>query len=331
MYGEIDTSSWLFAESITTVSRFAIPLFIMVSGALLLEKDITIKNALKKATHFLLILISWSIAYILIKHMYLDNKIYSIYKIVIMFLNNEISSHLWYLYMLIGICITLPFIRQMIKKFDLNLLKYYLIVFLSFFMITMIPLLLSTLFNLIIKIYLKVPLMSYQLGCLMLGYYIKKHLHITKLIYILSIVSFFLINIATISLTYLESYKSGSAVESYYNKNFASIILPAACVFIIVKYISKYISEKSKWTKFFSFIGSISLEIYLVHLIVKAFYEKKMQTYFDSFIPTISLKYLFELLFVFILSVLIAFLIKLITKQVKKATLLKWQGAKELK
>ncbi|MGH4120708.1 acyltransferase [Clostridium sp.] len=318
MYGKIDTSSWLFAESISTISRFAVPLFIMVSGALLLGKDITIKNALKKAIHFLLILIAWSIAYILITHMYLDNKTYSIKKIVLMFLNNEISSHLWYLYMLIGIYITLPFIRHIIKKIDLNLLKYYLIVYLSFSTITMVPLLISTLFNLNIKIYLKVPFMEYQLGCLILGYYIKKHLHITKLIYILSIVSFFLINIATISLTYLESYKSGSAVESYYNKNFASIILPAVCLFIVVKYISKYISEKSLWTKFFSFIGSISFEIYLVHLIVKAFYEKKMQTYFDSFIPTISLKYTFELFFVFSLSVLIAFLIKITTNQVKK-------------
>lgn len=319
MYGEIDTSSWLFAESILSISRFAVPLFIMVSGALLLGKDITIKNAVKKAIHFLFILIAWSIAYMLITHMYLDNRTYSIQKIVVMFLNNGISSHLWYLYMLIGIYVTLPFTRQIIKNSDLKLLNYYLIVFLSYFAITMIPLLVSTLLNLNIKIYLIAPFMNYQLGCLILGYYINKHVKITKLMYVLSIVSFFLINIATISLTYLESSKSGTAVESYYNKNFASVILSAVCVFIIVKYISKYISEKYLWTRFFSFIGSISFEIYLVHLIVKPFYEKKLQTYLESFIPTISLKYTFELLIVFILSALVAYLIKLITNQVKKA------------
>lgn len=319
MYGEIDKGSWLFAESILTISRFAVPLFIMVSGALLLEKDISIKNAIKKATHFFLVLIAWSTAYILITHMYFDNNTYSMQKIVVMFLYNGISSHLWYLYMLIGVYATLPFTRQIIKNSDLNLLKYYLIVFFSYFTITMIPLLVSTLLNLNIKIYLIAPFMNYQLGCLILGYYINKHVHITKLMFVLSIVAFFLINIATILLTYLESHKMGSPVESYYNKNFASIILSAVCVFIIVKYISKYVSEKSLWTKFFSFIGSISFEVYLVHLIVKSFYEKKMQTYFDGFIPTISLKYTFELIIIFILSVLIAYLIKLLTNQVKKA------------
>ncbi|MBU3145497.1 acyltransferase [Clostridium sp. CF012] len=327
MYGNINTRSWLFAESIMTISRFSIVLFIMVSGALLLEKDITIKNALKKATYFTLILIAWSIAYILISDMFLDNRTYSIQKIIVMFLNNQISTHLWYLYMLIGVYITLPFIRNIIKNFELKLLKYYLIVFLSFSMITMMPLLLSTLLNLNIKIYLIVPFMNYQLGCLIIGYFINKHLQINKLVFILSIVSFFLINIATASLTYLESYKRKSAIDGYYNNNFANIILSAVCVFIIVKYISKYISEKSLWTKFFSFIGSISFEIYLVHLMVKSFYEKKMQKYFDSFIPRLSLKFLFELLFVFILSVLIAYLIKLITKQVKKI-ILKGKGSK---
>lgn len=321
MYGNINTPSWLFAEAIMTISRFSIVLFIMVSGALLLGKDITIINALKKAIYFSLILIAWSIAYILINHIYLDGRTYSIQKIVILFLKNQISTHLWYLYMLIGIYVTLPFIRNIIKSFELKLLKYYLIVFLSFSLLTMLPLLLSTLLNLNIKIYIVVPFMSYQLGCLIMGYFINQHLQINKLMFIVSILSLFIINITTAFFTYLESYKSKNAIDSYYNNSFPNIILSAAFVFIIVKYISKYISEKSLWIKFFSFIGSISFEIYLVHLMVKSFYEKKMQKYFDSFISKLSLRFLFELLLVFLLSVLIAFLIQLITKKIKKIIL----------
>ena len=48
LFGKIDTSSWVFSESILGISRFSVPLFLMVSGALLLKKDMSIKMALKK-------------------------------------------------------------------------------------------------------------------------------------------------------------------------------------------------------------------------------------------------------------------------------------------
>lgn len=69
-----------------------------------------------------------------------------------MFFSNKIYYHLWYLYMLIGLYLIIPFIRNFIGKEEL---KLYIIIFLSFSFIKIIPVLLTTIFSLNIPIYLE--------------------------------------------------------------------------------------------------------------------------------------------------------------------------------
>lgn len=79
LFNKVPSKTWLISDIIMSISRFSVPLFIMITGALLLGKDITIRTAVNKATKYLLILIIWSIAYILILKVYLYKQTYSIH------------------------------------------------------------------------------------------------------------------------------------------------------------------------------------------------------------------------------------------------------------
>jgi surface polysaccharide O-acyltransferase-like enzyme len=323
LFGKLSNHSWLFADAVMSLSRFSVPLFVMISGALLLGKDISISKALRTAGKLLLILIIWSAAYLLICNSYLYNQTYSLQQIISMFLNNEIRDHFWYLYMLIGIYITLPFIRVLTRNSDLKLQTFYIIIFLSYSFIRMVPRLLSTLLNWKVNFYLVVPFMDWQIGSLFLGYFIN-NLKITKKKFLLSIIVFFTSIVFTINLAYIASLRSNRPIQSYFDNSGFNTIFATISIFIIIKYISKNISKNNLLERLFRFIGSISFEIYLVHPMVKSFYLKVEQIYPIRFIPKLSLRYVFQLVFVFSLSVILACLIKFIIQHAKKIIIILW-------
>ncbi len=112
------------------LSRIAVPLFVMISGALMLneETDLPLKKLfLKKIPQILIPLIVWSAVYAL--H----------YKILPpMSAGKPIDwedvrsaffmghYHLWYLYMQIGMYLILPFLRAFVKKENKNLVLLYI-------------------------------------------------------------------------------------------------------------------------------------------------------------------------------------------------------------
>lgn len=220
--------------------------------------------------------------------------------------------------MLIGLYIVLPFIKKSIDILEDNLYKCYLVIFISYSFISMLPSLVLTIFNIKININLMVPMMEWQLGCLLLGYFIDNKIKINKKSFITSITVFILCNVFTIYITYIESIKYTNATQNYFRYSFLNIILSAICAFIIIKYLSKYIVENSLVSKFFYFIGSISLEIYLVHPMVRLVYEKVVGRYLKAKIPRLSQQYTVKLILVFTISVLVAYIIKTINNKIKK-------------
>lgn len=74
LFNKISLKSWLFATTIESLSRFSVPLFIMISGALLLKKNISTYESLRKAVKFLSALIIWSFAYVVISRILYISK-----------------------------------------------------------------------------------------------------------------------------------------------------------------------------------------------------------------------------------------------------------------
>ena len=112
------------------ITRFAVPAFIMLSGALMLDenKKVTAKKSLKYACVMLVLLVIWSFVYAAF-----------FYIIVPESKGNEISTekfingfvyghyHLWYLYMIIGLYLMTPVLRTFVKKENKKVISYLLL------------------------------------------------------------------------------------------------------------------------------------------------------------------------------------------------------------
>ncbi len=109
---KINFYDWKIAYFYNGISRFSVPIFFMISGALFLNHDSSFKNIFTISIKKILIhLIIWSFIYSIssLKSSNINIKII-IFKFI------ETHYHLWYLFATIELYITVPFLREIVKK-----------------------------------------------------------------------------------------------------------------------------------------------------------------------------------------------------------------------
>ena len=107
-------STVLFESFLFAICKCAVPLFVMVSGYLLLPRQITYRSMLKRACLIAVPLLAISICYYIVP---LDTS-RSVSNFIGLFIQAPQSVVLWYLYMLLGLYAATPFISKMIQHFE---------------------------------------------------------------------------------------------------------------------------------------------------------------------------------------------------------------------
>lgn len=123
---ELGSLIWKEGLILNAVTRFAVPAFLMISGALLLGKKISLEKALKKAVIAGIALFVWSFAFILTKKI-LWNDGDVVYDTVMIFLNKRVSGHLWYGYLLIWIYLFSPILNILYESLSDKMRIYFII------------------------------------------------------------------------------------------------------------------------------------------------------------------------------------------------------------
>lgn len=125
-----NTQGFFAANLLNSLSRFAVPVFVMISGGLLLDENraMSSNKVVKMIGNMLITLFSWSlfyaIGYDLIKPIVFHEEL-SVSAILDTFFNGH--YHMWYLYLLIGLYIVTPALRFFIKKENARLIRNYLL------------------------------------------------------------------------------------------------------------------------------------------------------------------------------------------------------------
>jgi len=123
---ELGSLIWKEGLILNAATRFAVPAFLMISGALLLGKKISLEKALKKAVIAGIALFVWSFAFILTKKI-LWNDGDVVYDTVMIFLNKRVSGHLWYGYLLIWIYLFSPILNILYESLSDKMRIYFII------------------------------------------------------------------------------------------------------------------------------------------------------------------------------------------------------------
>lgn len=125
-----NSSQFIIGNIFDSISRCGVPLFVMISGALMLneQKEITFKKIFKKILNTLLLLYLWSFVYTFTFN--IASPIAHGQKIQLSLFFNEFlfgHYHLWFLFMIIGLYLITPILRTFVKKENSHIVLYFII------------------------------------------------------------------------------------------------------------------------------------------------------------------------------------------------------------
>jgi surface polysaccharide O-acyltransferase-like enzyme len=259
-------NNWWVANFYDSFCRFCVPLFIMVTGALLLPQQIGLKLFLqKRLKRILLPFIFWTGVY-LVFNLGLKIRDFGIGAIDNLWtwfyvqLIQGPSVHLWYVYMIIGLYLFIPIIKPWVQQASNQAILYFLGIWLVIILVNQIQ---------IIRIYspFDIRYFSSYLGYLVLGYYLAERIVVTKNLKILSIIIFILGFLVTLIGTFLDSQQKNIFSDNFYQYLTLNVVFASIGMFVFIKS-WKPNKTLTNYATFRNFINKYGFGIYLGHVLI---------------------------------------------------------------
>lgn len=115
---------WWAVNAYESVSRMSVPLFFMLTGALLLPSTVTVTSVFRRVWKVLVPLVAWSVLYLSwYKAIGIDRDGW-----VSLIAMGPVAGHLWYLYTLVAACFFLPVLSLFYKGSDIRIQIFMLCV-----------------------------------------------------------------------------------------------------------------------------------------------------------------------------------------------------------
>lgn len=255
------------------VLHFAVPIFFMITGALLLnpQKDISLHKLLKSYIFkYVCVILTFCWAYSLIEIIFNNHDLKPIYFLQSFFdmLQGKTWAHMWYMYSLLGIMLVLPILRWVARMADKQHILYLIIVLGLF--LSILPFIKDmTGFNLGVAL----PINSEKFLFLLLGYWIDQ-----KAIRINRKLSTIIIFCCIITLTVTAWFQVIKGVYLDYVPSYSSpfIVIYSASIFSLFRTKERNMvqtSDKNKTGKLkkieksvIDLLSTCSFGVYLVHM-----------------------------------------------------------------
>lgn len=298
-YGNIPLPDWLSANFIDSFSRCAVPIFVMLSGALLLKPGLPLANIsdiAKRVLKVLIPLVIWSYIYLLyLFHNRVPIEWLSIFSKPAMY-------HLWFIYMIIGIYLLMPIFQALYEgirnRRDLQI--YLLCIWLLVTSITL---------------YWSIPILSllklnslfgyggyFLLGRILIDSDTKKiSTEIWSLIFFCSI-------LVTCGLTWHWSAQVKAPIETAYVYFTPNVFVSAVSGFIILS----RIQLSNNFARIFHWISDKTFTIFFVHvLVLEIVRSSRVILFLDNTVPVFFIIIIISGL-TFLISLIIAATIYLV-------------------
>ena len=294
---------WVYM-TITMITRINVPLFLMISGALLLRKNEEFPTVIRKRfLRFLLLITVFEGAFyscykiFMVLHSFEYD--YSLSRFITGMLANTLegTDSYWYLYSYIGMLLILPFMQRIAKKMsksDFAVLIVIHAVFWSFLPIANMILLTHGQNEIYISGNISVPFSDTKAFFYpLLGYYLEYNVDYEKLKkkHLIGLIVLALVGIAISNVcTYWEGITTGA-----YTQNYVQLFdyLTAIVAFIVIRllFIKCESLSQGRVGAIICCVGSLTLGMYLLDPFLKLFFCEKYQFMLEPILPTLIVSF----------------------------------------
>ena len=260
-YSNNSLSSWFVSNFFDSLSRFCVPVFVMISGALLLGKSEDIVVFLQKRVKRILVpFLFWTFIYLSFNIFYFKTiEVHSFIDFSMKFFRSLWFGsvfHFWYIYMIIGVYLITPIVNPWVTSVNSKGYFYFFSVwgisvfFLQFKFENYKP-------------SIDLIYFSKYIGYFVLGYFLSKS-DFSKYKKIILFVYYFSLLIIVFGTFYFSS-KQNSFVGYLYDYFNFFVICNSISFFLIIKHFFNFNFVKNS---FFISLNEDSYGVYLVHVLV---------------------------------------------------------------
>lgn len=267
---EISFINQAVAVFFDSIARISVPIFLMISGAFLLNKPDNITTFFKKrASRILLPWFFWGTIQLFFNH-YFQYEVFGDSDFKLILIRNFLSGF-WFMPMIASIYLITPFLKpffQAAKKTE-----YFIFFSCWFFLASLIP----TIFNLLdfIQFY-QLPIWLNYLGYFVGGYFITKKITATQKTLLVSewflLSNFLIVSFGTLYL--LSQNNFGYKLFEYLS---IPVVLMSFASFIILKNYFETSNISNKAQKVIHFLSDNSFGIFLSHMMILRTVERFLE------------------------------------------------------
>lgn len=261
---DISSSSYMWGNIFDSLARAGVPLFVMVSGALMLneEKKISVGKVFSKyILNVALLFVLWSFIYMIptTAKAIIEGKTITVSYIVDQMVSG--AFHMWYLIMIIGLYLIIPVLKLFVKKENSDKIAYIILISAVFVFFPILLKCLSDLNNVFYVLYEQLARFEYKfIGVFPMyfitGWYVYyvgvKH---KKTIYLLALISVLTIIILV--------QATGNYNYAYSNSNILVYLYSLG----IFTFINDICGNKVS-SKIVEKLSNLTFGVYILHIIV---------------------------------------------------------------
>lgn len=292
--------TWWVSLAYFFLSKAAVPVFIMISGSLLLGKRDSLLENGRRVGRIVADIVLFSFLYYILSCR-INGASVNLLEFVKEIYQNNITNSYWYLYLYLGILLMLPLLQRMAA--GMGRLEYrYLIAVCVVFMGGM-PLVIHYKPELSFSGSFAEPLFSVYIGIFFLGYYLEHHVGLKASYAGVSVLVILGGVILQTGLTYLEYLKTPEDYLFFDERTSVLVVVTAAGMFYLARYLGSVIRAEWFWNVI-RFAGGCSFGAYLLS---DMFVEVYMGTYLELMMRMQIMKalVLYELL-IFVTGIAVA-------------------------
>lgn len=300
-YNRGPSLTWFASLTYFFLSKIAMPLFLLIMGALLLNKTDSPKRSAERLCRMAAVLIVSSALYHVF-YAWKDHTPVDFLAFLREFPTQYSSNALWYLYLYLGLLCLLPILQRLIKNMEPPLIRWT--IFLSVGLLGGLPVIQAFFPSIGLSSYFLEPLFSPYVGLVLCGFYIEHCVTVTKKMALTAGCTLIgLIAFQTAGTFFL--WRRNPSPSFYLGLDNSKSLLVAACavsVYIMVKYLFTHASVSARVENTVCAVGRLTFGMYLLGDMAIEL-TRPMFGYLDGFLPSMAAVLLWELA-VFVLCVL---------------------------